>query len=713
MSNRILNDIEGYSSLPFIDSPYRRYSCQEGNPLGCSVLKAISETEPQVQSCPVCTFPTPLANNAEIQGQNGTYRIDAWIGSRGLGRLYRATLPGLNQTVVIKEYLLPPLHFSPEEIRQRQQIFVQVAGISLADGRMQNFRLLNIAEAIADARAARCYLVLDAIGTAPTLREHLQQGAFSENQVYRVLQQVLQSLKFLHSQRFRLPSGQIVSELTHGNLSLDSLLIAAQPTDPKLSLADRPLNLEQDEDFFIYLCDLTLWELLFLPPLIQPKLGSQAADLVALGFVAFSLLSADIAKETGAQLDPRINEHWPSIDPRLKQLILRLLRLEQPFESADAALQALYRSPLPSAQVPPIFLESTFEPVRKKWIEPWLIVLLGSVLFLGLLGWLANLLLFNLHRKSLPTQKRALCCLKDVAGISPGTFTHAATQNGIWRYVLQQKNLIREGVTFEQQLKQTFPKLNLKFEATDSTDRAIANVRSGSAAFAVGPLLQSLPEDLESQVIAYDGVAILVAFSYAKREQSLPMLLRGQITLAQLGQIYTIQLENWQALKGSSLGMQRYSPQNDEVLEVFRTRIANQKLTSNPLPELDMMRTIIRDFELRNTGSIGFASFSKVVGQCSVYPLALKQQGQAEIQALQFRNGNSISPATDLCSKKGTYALDPRVFQTGRYPLAYPIAVIYPRDNDRPQIGEKIAEMLKTSEGQRLLAETGLVPLAP
>jgi hypothetical protein len=96
-----------------------------------------------------------------------------------------------------------------------------------------------------------------------------------------------------------------------------------------------------------------------------------------------------------------------------------------------------------------------------------------------------------------------------------------------------------------------------------------------------------------------------------------------------------------------------------------------------------------------------------------VYPLALQQQGQAEVQALRFNNGKSISPATDLCSKKGTYTLDPQVFQTGRYPLAYPIAVIYPRDNDRPPIGEKIAEMLKTREGQHLLAETGLVPLAP
>jgi hypothetical protein len=92
--------------------------------------------------------------------------------------------------------------------------------------------------------------------------------------------------------------------------------------------------------------------------------------------------------------------------------------------------------------------------------------------------------------------------------------------------------------------------------------------------------------------------------------------------------------------------------------------------------------------------------------------VTLKIEGQDPVQALQFNSGKAISPTTDLCSKKGTYGLNPQVFRTGLYPLAYPIAVIYPRDNDRSRIGENIAKMLKTQEGQRLLAETGLVTLS-
>jgi len=133
MSNAIVDDVEGYDSLKSTDSPYRRYNCQEGNPLGCQVFKAVAQPDRLVQGCPVCSFPIPLTEKAEIQGQVGIYRIDEWVGTRGLGRLYRATLLGLNQTVVIKEYLLPQLHFSAEEIRQRQQTFAQVAGIVLPE----------------------------------------------------------------------------------------------------------------------------------------------------------------------------------------------------------------------------------------------------------------------------------------------------------------------------------------------------------------------------------------------------------------------------------------------------------------------------------------------------------------------------------------------------------------------------------------------------
>jgi ABC-type molybdate transport system substrate-binding protein len=41
------------------------------------------------------------------------------------------------------------------------------------------------------------------------------------------------------------------------------------------------------------------------------------------------------------------------------------------------------------------------------------------------------------------------------------------------------------------------------------------------------------------------------------------------------------------------------------------------------------------------------------------------------------------------------------------------LPVVYPRDNSRPPVGAKFAEMLQTQEGQQMLSKTGLIPLQP
>ncbi len=61
--------------------------------------------------------------------------------------------------------------------------------------------------------------------------------------------------------------------------------------------------------------------------------------------------------------------------------------------------------------------------------------------------------------------------------------------------------------------------------------------------------------------------------------------------------------------------------------------------------------------------------------------------------------------------QKGSYHVSTELLKSGRYPLSYPIAIVYSRNNDRPAIGEKFAALFKTREGQKLLSQTGLVPL--
>lgn len=735
--------VEDATQPRVFSSLYPRYVCQQGEPLSCTLCQPTTPELTRIKHCLLCGFPTLLPPKAVMQGLRGRYQIESWLGQRGNGRMYRALQLGTNQPVVIKEYVLPSLYFDAAMMRQQQAAFKNLAGLSLADGRVQDSRLVVPIDAIADDLENRCYLVMNEAGAYPPLSQYLRQGAFTNTEVRWLLNQVLQTLEFLHGQKYRLPSGLMQTGIAHGNLNLHSLLIGS-PTAPDLSLQTATLQSEDlpvaspsgdpdrdrsvdalltshrssiptfDVAYFIYLCDLALWEQLFVPMQAQAVPRSINQDLVDLGYVAFYLLAGKVYTPNGDRLDPRDASHWQTTDLFLKHFILRLMQLETPFESAEVARRELTQSPPLRLTALPITTAESPDPKARtpRWI--WGLL---SVLGLGLLAWLIWLVFFNPRLK--PAIAHQVTRLQDVGGIPPGTFRYTATQDGIWHYVLQQPNLIQKGQTLEQQLQLAQPKLQLNFQPTESPEAAIAQVRSGAAAFAVVPLITALPDDLEAITIAHDGLAIIVSYNYSNRDKGLPTELKGTISLEQLQQLYQARVTNWKELGVTVLPVNLYQPQNRETVLAFQQRVfPNQPLMPSDrpqlirtLPEFELFRTLIRDFEADQIGSIGFSSLSKVVGQCSVYPLALKMPGGTPIQAVVLNNNQAIAPSTDLCDRKGSYRPSVELIRSGQYPLAYPIAIVFPRRNDRPPIGEKFAEMLKTQEGQTLLRQTGLVPL--
>ncbi|MFN6486098.1 MULTISPECIES: substrate-binding domain-containing protein [unclassified Nostoc] len=700
------------AGVQFFNSPYKRYRCSHKDPLRCDRCCPTAEDESRIKACQLCGFPTLLPFNSEIKGDRGTYRIEKYLGRRGIGRLYAATQQGINEPVVIKEYLLPGRYFNEDEIRQHKQMFNNLAGISLADGRVQDFRFLQPLEAIGDALEERCYLIIDRRYDYPTLNGYLSLAAMSDRQVKKVVHQVLQTLEFLHSQKFRLKTGGVQNGIVHGNLNLDTLLLI------------KGESFSQDNlDFFIYLSDLAVWERLFDPT--QDKSISslkKSEDLISLGYIGFYLLAGRVVTDGGEPLDPKNEKHWKDADPKMKAFLLRLMELELPFENAFSARQELQR--LPSASLALARrkeAEPEIEPVKK---FPRLLVLLLSAMGLGMVGWLVWILINKPQPSTARENAPKVCCLKDVAAIPPGKFTYTSTRDGIWYYVLRQPDLIAKDRKLEQTLQAAQPKLDLSYQPAESTADAIAKVQSGQTAFAIVPLIQPLPTDLEAQIIAYDGIAVFVAFSYAQREKGLPQKLNGQITLEQLRQLYANKIDSWAQLGASELPVKLYAPKDKEMVEVFEQLMLSKKgdtenknekyfTASNlrKLPDFEMMRTVIQDFESRQIGGVGFSSLSKIVGQCSVYPLALQGKAQPPQQVIVLNNNRDIDPNTDLCDKKGSYHPKVDLLKNGQYPLAYPIAIVYSRDNDRPPIGEKFAEILKTLEGQRLLSQTGLTPL--
>jgi hypothetical protein len=642
--------------------------------------------------------------DTHIRGQRGTYHVEQWLRARGTGHLFVATQVGANQPVIVKEYLLPSRFFNPEEARQRQQLFTSLAGLTLADGRRQDSRILAPLEAIADTHSLeRCYLVTDQRDASATLRHHLAQvGALSAAQVREVLDQVLQSLTFLHLQRFVLPAGQLQSGLVHGNLNLDSLLWVESPPAP-----------QQTQQWFVYLCDLALWEQIFDPPTAEILTHTVAQDLRDLGRVAFALLVGRADPERR----PENRDHWPDTDPLLRSFILRLLALEPPFGSAVVAREAL-------RAIPPIAVQSDQASaaevaiVKKRRIA-WVGIGVG-LLILALLG-VAGWWVWRWWSSRAAIAQPRLCCLEDVTAVPPGQFLYTAVEGSTWSQVARQGPATLGLPSFNQQLAEDQPDLQLIFRPTGSTDDAISAVESGQAAFAVIPWVKDLPLTLEVQVVAYDGLAILVPFSYSQRRQGLPRTLDGSLTLSQVRSLYNGEFVSWRDVGGADVPVRLYAPENLESLALFDALVypetgfdpndSNAEL--NVLPTFEMLRTVIRDFEEEDVGAIGFAPLSQVSGQCSIYPLALQTPGQAPVQSLALASGESIDPTLDLCNRKGQYFPDLEALQQRIYPLAYPIVVVYPLDNRVPPAGKKFANLLLTDEGQRFLWRNGLVPLYP
>lgn len=728
-------DIDIRLSAPRTESlsPYPLYRCPE-QPLACSYLLSAIAHEADISHCPQCGFPALLQENAEIRGRRGRYRVNCFLQSRGLGRLYAGQDVTQQQPVVIREYVLPRQYFSSTEQQLTRDIFETIAGLKLADGREQDFRIVEPRDAVGDRQhPERCYLITTGpVDTYPTLRSVLsKQGALRPSQVRKVLNQALQTLESLHGQKYTLPAGQIQTGLVHGNLTLDSIVM----------LPDADSYYEQPQ-LLIFLRDLSLWESLFKASSKPTQVPKISDDLTALGRVGLYLLLGYWTDEYGRRLKPQNLRIWPGKDLPLEQYVRQLLGLDAPiFESAQAARQALLRLPSPPGVEPTPTTAILEEPARKQRPLWFWLLLLGVLGLIGaaLFGWWWS------RRQAIASQAPTLCCIKDVSTVPPGQFTYAAERQGTWYPLWVSKNLVTQNQTLEQVLEAVQPDLDLQLEPVSSYQAAIDQILQDTAEFAIAPVPDNRPTaNLTVEPVAYDGLVAFVAFSYVERDRGLPHHLRGQLSLDQLRQLYTGEILNWQELGGPDLLVKLYLPEHPDLVRIFEQRVlqtpeaiqsfrrhwglenlqtslpptsfvsppSQDAINGETLPTLEMLQQILQDFEADSqVGSIGFASLSQIYSQCSVYPLAIATNSAPAIQPFYQLDDTPISPESDLCGDKGNYAPKQSLFAERAYPLAYPLAVLYRPDNSRVPVGPAFAQMFTTDEGQQMLSKTGLVPL--
>ena len=681
---------------------YPEYTCSRNAPLKCDRPTETAQEIKGAKFCLDCSFPAILPLPATLDGLRGNYQATSLIGIRGMGRLYAGTNLKDGQTVTIKEYLLPDRCFDLDEISRIQDTFKQVAGVTLADGRIQNFRLVQAWEAIADRNQKRCYLIEHDHANAKTLSQYLREHPGMSGELVReVLNQVLQTLEFLHTQKIRLPNNQVRPGLAHGNLNLDSILIEA--------ITDR--------EFYIYLSDLALWEHLFIPRSIpkSPPPDSQQ-DLIALG--------QTIANFWAGRSINRANDEWGQTDLPLREFILRLSgggdspleTLRERFESAEIARIALLKLPKTEGSQSIDPMTPIAAPVRR-----WrLLGAIGGGSLLLLLG-AAIWYLLGRANPTKSTDPRLIASFADVNGVPPGEFSYTGEKNGTWTNVLRatkESDRTLEAILTKPKpdLPSTFGYQPIASANLDSASKPIAAVVSRQQQFAITSLPTVMTDELDRTPVAYDGLLVFVAAS--KKAQSLPTTLKGQITIEQLRQIYTGKLTNWQQLGGASLPIKPLAPTEIEALQLFKTLVLKDNpediaLFTNSVTPTDTTKTqqlILKEFDEDRTGIISFSILSKAWDQCSSYPLAIVNGDKPPSQVM-LQSGKSIDPTANLCDKSNY--LDVASFQSGRYPLGYPVFVVYPKDNTLPPAGAKFAELLKTRQGQCLLGKVGLVPLQP
>jgi ABC-type phosphate transport system substrate-binding protein len=605
--------------------------------------------------------------------------------------------------------LLPSRCFNEKETQERKETFKRVGGVSLADSRTPNFRLVNTWEAIADETGERCYLIIKGTETSQTLRQYItQHGAMTAPQVREVLNQALQTLEFLHSQKLRFPSNQVQQGLPHGNLNLDSILIQVE-------------NNQQ----YIYFDDLAIWENVFIPPAIsQPAPCKREQDLEALGLVAFYLWVGRTTDYSHQPLDPRESEHWPNRDLHLKKFISRLLRLENPFSSAESARLALLQLS-PENQVNNLNQLPESEVPEKNSRNKFILLGILALLFLG-----GGIWYYFWQRSQLEDNSKYADWYKlkanfsEVSNVPPGKFIYTGENDGTWSFALKQyignsplgELLInpKPEVTAEFNYE-PFASANI-----DNITQPVEQVKNAQKDFAITSLVDKITDKLETRKFADDGLLVYVAFN--KKDTNLANALGGKITLEQLRQIYTGKITNWQQINSQlpNLDIKPFAPTEPEANQKFQEIVLqndpqDKALFAAKVNKLDTTKTQnqIRSEILdgRNTGIIGFGIVGKTWAQCTGYPLAIVDGNKPASQPIfQRRYRRPINTSDDLC-QHDNYFVDVNAFQS--YPLRYPIFVVYPKDKSRQPAGSTFAEILTTRQGQCLLSKVGLIPLQP
>jgi phosphate transport system substrate-binding protein len=255
------------------------------------------------------------------------------------------------------------------------------------------------------------------------------------------------------------------------------------------------------------------------------------------------------------------------------------------------------------------------------------------------------------------------------------------------------------------QFNQSFPQFQLRYTepvtGNPGSNKGIAMLIDGQLSIAQSsrPLkpnefatAQARGFALDSVPVALDGIALFV--NPILFDQGVKAL-----SIAQVQDIFTGAIENWQAVGGPNIPITAIShdPSTGGTADFFIENV----LAGQPLgKDVNIVRdttTSIRQVAVA-PGGIGFATAAESINQRSIRLLALSKNDSKKF----------ISPCTDAsCTEVNALA-----FTDGSYPITRRLFVILKRDGQLDeQAGVAYANLLLSDEGQELIKKVGFVPI--
>lgn len=199
---------------------------------------------------------------------------------------------------------------------------------------------------------------------------------------------------------------------------------------------------------------------------------------------------------------------------------------------------------------------------------------------------------------------------------------------------------------------------------------------------------------LEEIPVAIDGIAIAVN----------PNLNVPGLTLAQLKEIYSGKITNWQQVGGKNLPIIPYSKISEGgTVEFFVNNILEKEEFGTNVQKISTTTEALRKVA-QNPGGIYYASAPEVVGQCGIKPLPV---GRTLSKLVSPYKEPYIKP-NECPQKRNQINVD--AFRNDEYPMTRRLFVIVKRNGQiQEKAGVTYANLLLTERGQKLISQAGFV----